>query len=175
MRTGWKKFRTGGTHSEMSDRWTGTAANTARMFSPPPSLHPRRLLPLYVYIPTLLTVSTSQYPIRPIRKYSRGVICRGRRCPIGRHRFFRRRAPRASAAVARTAPLRGALALPRLHQRVSCTIASVLISFSPDCTSPPLHRAISNTHTHKYIGTFARTSQKKIYKNWRTCVIRLYK
>jgi len=30
---------------------------------------------------------------RPIRKYSRGVICRGRRCPIGRHRFSRRRAP----------------------------------------------------------------------------------
>lgn len=40
------------------------------------------------------SVSTSQYPIRPIRKYSRGVICRGRRCPIGRHRFSRRRAPR---------------------------------------------------------------------------------
>jgi len=142
-----KKIQNGGVHSEMLDGWTGTAANTARMFSPPPSPHPRRLLPLY--IPTLLSVSTSQYPIRPIRKYSRGVICRGRRCPIGRHRFFRRRAPRASTVTARAAPLRGALAIPRLRQRVSCTIASGLISFSPDCTSPH-HRAISNLHTLIY-------------------------
>jgi len=98
-----KKIQNGGVHSEMLDGWTGTAANTARMFSPPPSPHQRRLLPLY--IPTLISVSTSQYPIRPIRKYSRGVICRGRRCPIGRHRFFRRRAPRASTAVTRAGSL----------------------------------------------------------------------
>lgn len=136
-------------HSEMLDGWTGTAANTARMFSPPPSPHPRRLLPLC--IPTLLSVSTSQYPIRPIRKYSRGVICRGRRCPIGRHRFFRRRAPRAFTVVARAAPLSGALAIPRLRQRVSCTIASGLISFSPDCTSPHHKHTHSHTHTHTLI------------------------
>lgn len=69
-------------------------ANTARMFSPPV----RTLGTLFHHFPVGFHVV--QYPIhRPIRKYSRGVICRGRRCPIGRHRFSRRRAPHARVVV----------------------------------------------------------------------------
>lgn len=174
-----KKFRTvgGGArgvhNSEMSDGRTGDGSKHGTyVFSPttlPRIICTTRSAPTILPPCPLLSVSTSQYPIRPIRKYSRGVICRGRRCPIGRHRFFRRRAPHASAAVARAAPLRAALAIPRCRRRVSRTIASGLISFSPDRVSH--HRIVSHTHIYTH---FIHKHYIAVYKVARVNAIRLY-
>lgn len=132
----------------MKCRTDGRVTNTARMFSTPgtPPRHCRAApcSPLWV--------STSQYPIRPIRKYSRGVICRGRRCPIGRHRFSWRRAPRTSADAVGIAG--GSLALARdasagqLYYRVWSDI-----TFTPGrkCFNAPKSkttRTRTQTHTH---------------------------
>lgn len=113
-------------------------------------------------------VSTSQYPIRPIRKYSRGVICRGRRCPIGRHRFSQRRAPHFCTVVARAAPWLRARDIPRLRRRVSCTIASDPISFvRRSIVSPPSQS--TETHTTKNI---IHTRRIRLYIKLEYCVIR---
>lgn len=138
----------------MDGRERHSKHGTYVFFATLPTLPSRHQLPLhtYIYIPALLSVSTSQYPIRPIRKYSRGVICRGRRYPIGRHRFFRRRAPRASTVVvARAAPLRaGDTSIPQAGQ-LYCRVWSDIILSPADrirvTTPPPSFFTLTHTHT----------------------------
>lgn len=136
---------------------------------PDPPVPPSRPVPrVFLYT---LGFHVAVCPIRPIRKYSRGVICRGRRCPIGRHRFFRRRAPRASAAFH---------ARPRLAPRrcrVSC-ISPVSSAHRPDrpssaVTAGPYQFTATpqryTTYTHRH-GSFrsqhSRSSRNARYQRY---------